>query len=92
MNLAAQPLKIRTPLDAFAVVVFMVAVGLLIANILAGCAGWGATTCTVVDLAHDACGVIRYLDENGKPVEMKVTNEDMKAVAKARAFQDAGTK
>jgi hypothetical protein len=81
--------KPRTLFDALAVALFTVGIVGAGANLLAGCAGWGAKTCSVVDLAKDACGVVRFMGEDGTVQEMKVTPEDMREAAKAQARRQA---
>jgi hypothetical protein len=68
----------------------------LVALFLVGC-GVGGKVCSVVDLAHHACTVVKYLGPDGKEHEVKLTPEEarelaMEAEAKqaARAAKDAG--
>ncbi len=83
-------MTIRSKFDAFALVVFILAAGGIAANFVTGCAGWGQKTCTIVDLANEACGIVRYMGEDGKVYEARVTQEDVREMAKAQARRDAG--
>ena len=42
----------------------------------AGC-GHGATACKVVDAAHEACAVIKYLGPDGEVRQVRVTQEEL---------------
>jgi len=60
-----------------------------------GC-GYGQVACQVVDTAHDACTVLRYMGPDGKPAEVKVPSSELAAFAhetsmRQGAARDAGT-
>lgn len=74
------------------------AAGILVTALfaLAGCPGWGSTTCKVVDAASAACTVLKYMGPDGKEHEVRVSREEMAAfgeeAAAKRAAEKAGLK
>lgn len=80
--------------DFLAYAFFFLGVVVIVANVLAGCAGWGAKTCTIIDLAHSACpAVVQFVDAEGKVQTMTLTPADARALGaqkKAAAAGDAG--
>jgi len=78
--------------DSLAVTMF--AVGTLVAgaNLLAGCAGWGKTSCQVVDAAAQACTVVRFMGDDGKMHEVPLTPQEAQEVGKSKAAKMAAEK
>ncbi len=54
---------------------------LLVVALLSGC-GHGSKACAVVDVAHNACSVVRYLAPDGTTEEL--TPDDLAKVAAAK--------
>jgi len=52
----------------------------LVAIMLVGC-GAGGKVCAIVDLAQHTCTVLKYLGEDGKPHEVRVTPEEAREFA-----------
>jgi hypothetical protein len=69
------------------VMVLALAMG-VVAGLLTGC-GHGATACKVIDVAHEACSVVRYLGPDGKVHEVPVSQEEMAAFGLAMAAKRA---
>ena len=79
--------------NGFAVVMFALAMAGIIAlftSALAGCADWQKKSCAAIDVAHQACAFVKYVDEDGQERQVSVTNEDAKQLGKAKASRDAG--
>lgn len=66
------------------------AAGLLLT--LAGCPGWGSTTCKVVDAASAACTVIRFMGEDGKEHEVRVSRDELAGFGQEMAAKRAAEK
>ena len=49
-----------------------------------GC-GYGKPACTVIDAAHEACTVIRYLDKDGTVREVSITPSELQTLGLAAA-------
>ncbi len=84
----------RAVSDFLAYAIFLLGVIVIVAHVLAGCAGWGGKTCSIIDLAHDACpAVVQFIGEDGKVQTMTMTPADatkLGAQKKAEAARDAG--
>jgi hypothetical protein len=65
----------------------LVAVALL-ALCLSAC-GHGATACKVIDVAHEACSVVRYLGPDGKVHEVQVSSQELAAFGQTMATKRA---
>ena len=61
---------------------------LLLALNLCGC-GYGKTACSIIDTAHDACVVLRYLGPDGKPRDVRVPRAELEAYARMTAAKQA---
>lgn len=72
-------------------------VTMTIANLIMLCGiaitdcGAGSTVCTVIDAAHGACAVIRYLGPDGKMHEQHVSGRDLARHAQALASASASS-
>ncbi len=77
-------------LEYVAAVLFALLSGILVAAALAACAGWDKKTCAAIDLAHKACTVVTYLDDDGKERQVSMSNEDARELGKMKASRDAG--
>jgi hypothetical protein len=83
-------MKLRTPL--FLVSLLLISTSM----ILAGC-GKGAVACAVVDAAHQACTVVKYMGPDGKVREVRVSQEELASfgqrteAARAREGKDPKT-
>ena len=63
----------------------------LVVGMTANC-GTGKVACQVIDTAHEACAVIRYLGPDGKVRTVKVSNEEISAFGKRVATARAAAK
>lgn len=54
-----------------------------------GACGYGATGCKIIDVVHDNCTWIKYLDEQGKEREVQLTREEINAYARQVAAKRA---
>ncbi len=69
------------------------AMGLLVTMLAAtGCAGWGKTSCAVVDAAQAACTVVRFMGDDGKLHEVQVSKEEAKAFGEEMGAKRAAEK
>lgn len=84
--------KVQRVMDWLAISIFAVTLPLVGANLLAGCAGWGKTTCNIVDAAAQACTVIRYMGEDGKVHEVRLTPEEANELGRSAAAKKAQAK
>ncbi len=77
----------RTVVNAIAVGFFLFGIGGLVA-----CAGWEKNTCAAIDLAHQACATVTFVDGAGKQQTLQLTTEDARELGKAKAARarDAG--
>jgi hypothetical protein len=83
--------KVQGVIDSLAVVVFVIAIGGILATFLGGCAGWDKKSCAAIDLAHQACAVVTFIDADGNKQTMKLSQEDARELGKVRAAsRDAG--
>lgn len=79
-------------IDSLAAAIFSLSILGLGANVLAGCAGWGKTTCQIVDAASQACTVLRFMGEDGKVQEVPVTPAEMNEFGRKQAAKKAAEK
>lgn len=84
--------EVQRVMDKIAIGIFAITLPLVGANLLAGCAGWGKTTCNVVDAAQAACTVLRYMGEDGKVHEVKLSPEEANEFGRAAAAKKAQSK
>lgn len=61
----------------------------IVAMIIVAACGHGATACKVVDVASDACSVVRYLGPDGTVEELTAADLAKAAAAKRAARQRA---
>lgn len=63
--------------------------GLLLTGVLVACK---EAICPAIDLASKACpAIVKYVDEQGQPRTMQLSNEDVREMAATRAARrDAG--
>jgi hypothetical protein len=64
------------------------AIALSGAAVLAAC-GHGGQVCAVIDLAHQTCTVVRYLETDGTMREVRLTPEDARDFARTAAAKSA---
>ncbi len=82
--------SIKCASDGLAVIVFASGLALVAANLLAGCAGWGKATCSVIDLAHAACPtVVQFVGQDGGLQQMTLTQEDAVGLSRMAAARSA---
>lgn len=79
-------------IDSIAVGIFSLSILGVGANLLAGCAGWGKTTCQIVDAASQACTVIRFLGDDGKVHEVSLSPAEANEFGKSMAAKKAAEK
>lgn len=84
--------KVQSVMDKIAIAIFAVTLPLVGVNLLAGCAGWGKTTCNIVDAASAACTVLRYMGEDGKVHEVRLSPEEANELGKQLAAKKAQAK
>ena len=84
--------KVQSVMDKIAIAIFAVTLPLVGVNLLAGCAGWGKTTCQIVDAASQACTVIRFMGDDGKQHEVRLSPEEANALGKSLAAKKAAEK
>lgn len=61
---------------------------LLCLALVTGC-GAGGKACAVIDTAHQACTIIRYLGPDGKTQDVQVSSEEIAAYGRATAARRA---
>lgn len=61
---------------------------IIVALLSVGC-GAGGKACAIIDAAHQACTVVRYLGPNGEQREVKVTKAELEAFARETAERQA---
>lgn len=72
---------------------FAIALGLITIATIAACAAWDKKTCAAIDLAHQACTVVKYLDDDGNEKQVSMTPEDAKQLGRAKAAaRDGGAR
>ena len=49
--------------------------------LLSGCAH-AKSVCTVVDMAHKACTLLRYIDEQGQVRSVRLTADEVRAIGR----------
>lgn len=84
--------EMQSVMDKIAIAIFAITLPLVGVNLLAGCAGWGKTTCQIVDAASQACTVIRFMGDDGKPHEVRLTPEEANEFGKSMAAKKAAAK
>jgi len=64
----------------------------LLALPMLGCAAAGPVACQIIDTARDTCVLLKYLDKDGKPQEVRVPREELAGFAAAAAAKQAAAK
>ena len=77
--------KVQGVFDWLAVTIFSLSLIGVGVNFLAGCAGWGKTTCQVVDAAAGACTVLRFMGDDGKVHEVPISPKEASEFGKSLA-------
>lgn len=73
---------------AVATICGAIALGAVLFAALASC-GYGAAACKIIDTAHDACTVLRYMEADGTVREVHVTREELAELGRAAARREA---
>jgi hypothetical protein len=79
-------------LNRFAAFLFALSAGGLSVELLTACAGWGKTTCQVIDAAKEACTVVRYMDDDGREKEVRLSPEEARELGKAASARQAASR
>ena len=78
--------------DQTAAAIFALAAAGALVLFLVGCAGWGKTSCQVVDAASQACTVIKFMGDDGRVHEVPLTPAEAKELGRSLEAKKAAEK